>query len=233
MKTRQTGFTLVEIAIVLVIIGLLLGGILKGQEMIVQAKIKNAIQDFSGISAAYYGYQDRYRAIPGDDAGAAARWLTPTVATSGNGNSILEGAYNATAVTGPPAGPESLLWWDDLRRSGFVTGALGLTNPTNAFSGLIGVMQGDGTGVTGTPPGPVLASTTPVIPGFTNLIMCSTNLPDKVAIALDVQMDDGAPNSGAVRGLEVAGAPLPAAMATADTSYVENGTNTYTLCRQF
>jgi prepilin-type N-terminal cleavage/methylation domain-containing protein len=66
MKRTQKGFTLVEIAIVLVIIGLLLGGILKGQEMITQAKIKNVVADFSGISAAYYGYQDRYRAIPGE-----------------------------------------------------------------------------------------------------------------------------------------------------------------------
>ena len=45
----QGGFTLVEIAIVLVIIGLLLGGILKGQEMITQAKIKNVIADISGV----------------------------------------------------------------------------------------------------------------------------------------------------------------------------------------
>ena len=50
---KQAGFTLVEIAIVLVIIGLLLGGILKGQEMITQAKIKNVIADMSGVSAAY------------------------------------------------------------------------------------------------------------------------------------------------------------------------------------
>ena len=74
MKQAQRGFTLVEIAIVLVIIGLLLGGILKGQEMITQAKIKNIVADFSGVSAAYYGYQDRYRAIPGDDPNAATRW---------------------------------------------------------------------------------------------------------------------------------------------------------------
>ena len=67
MYRMQQGFTLVEIAIVLVIIGLLLGGILKGQEMITQAKIKNVVADFSGVSAAYYGYQDRYRAIPGDE----------------------------------------------------------------------------------------------------------------------------------------------------------------------
>src|ERR1041385_5964966 len=64
---RVRGFTLVEIAIVLVIVGLLLGGILKGQEMITQAKIKNVISDFSGISAAYHGYVDRYKKIPGDD----------------------------------------------------------------------------------------------------------------------------------------------------------------------
>src|SRR6476659_3166684 len=93
---QQRGFTLVEIAIVLVIIGLLLGGILKGQEMITQAKIKNSIADFSGISAAYHGYQDRYRAIPGDDPNAATRWsgasVSPTTAEVGNGK--VQGKYN-------------------------------------------------------------------------------------------------------------------------------------------
>src|SRR3990167_9250322 len=79
MKTMQKGLTLVEIAIMLVIIGLLLGGILKGQEMITQAKIKNAIADFSGVSAAYFGYQDRYRATPGDD-GGATRWGAAVIA---------------------------------------------------------------------------------------------------------------------------------------------------------
>src|SRR5687767_11620175 len=94
MKSRQNGFTLVEIAIVLVIIGLLLGGILKGQEMITQAKIKNVIADFSGVSAAYYGYQDRYRAIPGDDSGALARWATAAPApVSGNGNGLVQGTW--------------------------------------------------------------------------------------------------------------------------------------------
>src|SRR6186997_2459258 len=108
MKARQTGFTLVEIAIVLVIIGLLLGGILKGQEMITQAKIKNVIADFSGVSAAFYGYQDRYRAIPGDDKNAG-RW---TGAVPGNGNGVIEGKY----VPATPASDESAQYWDHLRR---------------------------------------------------------------------------------------------------------------------
>src|SRR3979411_2090741 len=85
-NSTEAGFTLVEIAIVLVIIGLLLGGILKGQEMITQAKIKNVMSDFSGISAAYHGYQDRYRAIPGDDPGAGGRWTTAPAAVSGDGD---------------------------------------------------------------------------------------------------------------------------------------------------
>jgi len=64
LKNRQSGFTLIEIAIVLVIIGLLLGGVLKGQEMINSAKVKNIANDFRQIPVYIYGYQDRFRAIP-------------------------------------------------------------------------------------------------------------------------------------------------------------------------
>jgi prepilin-type N-terminal cleavage/methylation domain-containing protein len=225
MKNNQKGFTLVEIAIVLVIIGLLLGGILKGQEMIIQAKIKNAITDYSGVSAAYFGYQDRYRATPGDDP-QATRW---SGAVPGDGNRVLTGTYNdqATAVTSVLAANESRLWWDHLRRSGFLSGA-GATNPNNAFNGILGVQTGDG---------PTSATTAPVavLAGFTALIMCSTNLPDKVAIALDVQMDDGILTTGFVRGLDVSGSTTAIASSTVPTnvSYVENGTTFYTLCRQF
>ena len=96
---KSQGFTLVEIAIVLVIIGLLLGGILKGQEMITQAKIKNVINDFNGITVAITSYQDRYRALPGDDPNAAARWTIQAPA-NGNGNGIIAGNYNANDTSG-------------------------------------------------------------------------------------------------------------------------------------
>src|SRR5512134_2603365 len=190
MKAQQKGFTLVEIAIVLVIIGLLLGGILKGQEMITQAKIKNAITDFSGVSAAYFGYQDRYRATPGDDL-QATRWGAGVI--PGDGDRVLEGTYNVACPAAAVAGTaETCLWWEHLRRSGFVSGA-GPQQPTNAFNGLLGVQTGDGAA----PPAAVLDNGTG---GFTNIMMCSSNLPDKVAIALDVQMDDGVLAGGAVRG---------------------------------
>jgi type II secretory pathway pseudopilin PulG len=201
---------LVEIAIVLVIIGLLLGGILKGQEMITQAKIKNSIADFSGISAAYHGYQDRYRAIPGDD-GGATRW---TGATAGNANGVVLGAYNSGTAT-----DESRLWWDHLRRAGFVAGN-GTSQPFNAFTGMIGVQTGSNGGT------PVTA-----LGGFSGLIVCSANAPDKIAIAMDTQMDDGLIGTGTVRG-QLQSAPNPVINTAADaTAYAETGTNIYTLCR--
>jgi prepilin-type N-terminal cleavage/methylation domain-containing protein len=231
MKTNQKGFTLVEIAIVLVIIGLLLGGILKGQEMITQAKIKNIISDFSGISAAFHGYQDRYRALPGDDANASTRW---SGATGGSGNGVVVGTYNngGAACT---AAVESCSWWDHLRRSGFVAGA-GVTQPLNAVSGIVGVQTGDGSAT----PLPVLGAAAGA-GGFFGLMMCSANHPDKVAIATDTQMDDGHRLTGSVRGqLQTANNPPIVQDATAATAgggpapagnFVESGTNTYALCR--
>jgi prepilin-type N-terminal cleavage/methylation domain-containing protein len=229
MKNRQQGFTLVEIAIVLVIIGLLLGGILKGQEMITQAKIKNVIADFSGVSAAYHGYQDRYRAIPGDDPNAGTRWTTGTAAVSGNGNGVVAGTYNNTCPTVVAAGtPESCLWWDDLRRAGFVSGN-GPQQPFNAVTGQIGVQTGDGA----VAPGPTMLNIAGGN-GFVGLIMCSANLPDKIAIAVDTQMDDGQSNQGTVRAL-IQSAPNPniGTGQVATAAYAETGTNIYTLCRAF
>ena len=223
MQRAQKGFTLVEIAIVLVIIGLLLGGILKGQEMITQAKIKNVVADFSGISAAYYGYQDRYRAIPGDDPNAATRWTTAPIAIAGNGNGVVAGTYNnACPTVAVAATPETCLWWDDLRRAGFVSGS-GAAQPFNAVTGMLGVQTGDGAGSTA-------LGTAVGVGGFAGLIICSANLPDKIAIAVDTQMDDGNIVNGTVRG-QLQAAPNPNIAAVAAGAYAETGTNVYTLCR--
>src|SRR5574341_1136848 len=225
---KTKGFTLVEIAIVLVIIGLLLGGILKGQEMITQAKIKNVISDFSGISAAYHGYQDRYRAIPGDDPNANTRWTTPTTATQGNGNGVLAGTYNfaCSGAGTTPGTNETCHWWDHLRRAGFVAGS-GTVQPFNALTGLIGVQNGDGAAT----PGATLLNTGGGN-GFVGIIICSANLPDKIAIAVDTQMDDGASNLGTVRAL-IQSAPNPSIGAgqVATAAYAETGTNIYVVCR--
>jgi prepilin-type N-terminal cleavage/methylation domain-containing protein len=222
----QAGFTLVEIAIVLVIIGLLLGGILKGQEMITQAKIKNVINDFNGVTAAVTSYQDRYRAIPGDDQSATTRWTTQAP-VSGDGNGIVIGVYNANNTAGAGGAPintaESNLFWQHLRIAGFIAGpttALGSGSPPpNATGGIIGVETGGGC------PGCGAGL------GFTSLIMCTSNLPDKVAIAVDTQADDGSPTGGQVRG-QLQTTPSPPTQASAGIpAYVETGTNQYLLCK--
>ena len=66
MNRDSHGFTLLEIAIVLVIIGLLLSGVLKGQELITNARVRNLISQQDGIKTAFFGFEDRYRAVPGD-----------------------------------------------------------------------------------------------------------------------------------------------------------------------
>jgi len=223
MKTLQKGFTLVEIAIVLVIIGLLIGGILKGQEMITQAKVKNVVADFTGVATGLLGFQDRYRALPGDDSGAAARWATAPAAVSGNGNGQLAGAYNADCSGATP--PESCHWWDHLRRSGFIAGN-GARQPTNALGGLVGVQLGDA----GATIGPVLGADATGTGGFTGLVLCSANLPDKIAQAIDAQLDDGAPATGSVRA-QLQSELNPAVAKQAAAAYAETGTNQYLVCR--
>ena len=225
MKRKERGFTLVEIAIVLVIIGLLLGGILKGQEMITQAKIKNVIADISGVSAAMYGYQDRYRALPGDDKNASSRWTGSGDAGASKGNGVIEGAWTSATLT-----HESMLFWDHLRRAGFVSGS-GAENPFNAVNGKMGVQTSDGTAPTSaTFANGILSDGGGKRTGFPLLVLCSANLPDKIAISVDAQMDDGDGKKGNVRGMKQT-APNPATI-TAASTYTEDGVSTYLVCRQ-
>ena len=136
MRNRQSGFTLIEIAIVLVIIGLLLGGVLKGQELITGARVRNLIQQQDGVKAAYFGFLDRFRALPGDYA-TATTTITNISATpctgNGNGNGQIE----------PPAATpwEATLAWEHLSKAGFINGTYTCgtgaptpaTNPTNPY----------------------------------------------------------------------------------------------------
>src|SRR3954470_4566943 len=190
--------------------------------MITQAKIKNVIGDFSGISAAFYGYQDRYRQIPGDDACAgtsataavcgstSGRWATATPApVSGNGNGRVTGYYSSTTDA-----DESRLWWQHLRLAGFVSGA-GLVQPFNTFAGIIGVQTGDA----GATIKPALGTDANGAGGLPGLMICSSNLPDTVSIAVDTQMDDGIRTTGALRG-QLNTQPTPAIVNDATASTV-------------
>ena len=109
---KQRGFTLIEIAIVLVIIGLLLGGVLKGQELITSARVRNLISQQDGVKAAYFGFLDRYRALPGDYAAA----MTNINGATQNGNG--DGQIKTGATIN-----EDVAVWEHLTRAGFINGA--------------------------------------------------------------------------------------------------------------
>lgn len=211
MRKQQSGFTLVEIAIVLVIIGLLLGGVLKGQELITQAKIKNVANDMNGLAAAVYSYQDRYKRLPGDDPGASRWTVNGTALTGGNGDNALGGSYESTTDT-----VESRMFWAHLRMAGFIGGAtntlpIASTQPLNAAGGIIGAQQG-GFGLPG-------------------LVICSGSLPAKIAQSIDSQFDDGDARTGTVRSLIEGTPPTAVTAAVPGANYVDNGTNLYVTCK--
>ena len=139
--TKQKGFTLVEIAIVLVIVGLLIGGVLKGQEMITNAKLKRIESDNAGIAAAMFSYQDRYTQLPGDDDAADTRFDIFSGASgtlTGDGDGLIGGDWSDT-----DASQESKVFWKHLRAAGLIAGGgLDDTQPTNAYGGLIGIRDG-------------------------------------------------------------------------------------------
>ncbi|GAO35899.1 hypothetical protein SCT_1295 [Sulfuricella sp. T08] len=202
IKRNQSGFTLVEIAIVLVIIGLLLGGVLKGQEIIENAKTKSLINDMKGAAAAFYSYQDRYKAIPGDDLLASTRF---TGALNGNGNGAIAGTYATQA--GCSVANETGCFWQHTRLAGFITGDTVTNagaNPGNhSLGGLLGV-QG-----------------TTVAYGLAGPKVCAGSVPTKNASSVDAQLDDGMPgtgtfraNAGAAGAVNAATAAAPGAAAT-------------------
>ncbi len=200
MKKQQTGFTLIELAIVLVIIGLLLGGVLKGQELINSAKVKNMASDFKNTQIYIYGYQDRFRAVPGDDAVAdthvtgAARATTPVGQT---GNGLIQGEWDSVTPT-----DESFLFWQHVRLAGLAPGPttfgdaaqLAAYQPRNADGGPIGVQS---------------VSALSEITGMTGAYaICSGGILGRFARQLDTTLDDGETSTGSVRAV-VQGTPGP------------------------
>lgn len=208
MRRHQSGFTLIEIAIVLVIIGLLLGGILKGQELINSARVKNLASDFRNIPLYIYGYQDKFKALPGDDSAVVTHLgtdATPATPTGTLGNGVIDGAWNQAS----PSTAESFLFWQHVRLAGLAPGPTVTTAgdyaPTNSVGSRIGVQSAAPvTGIKGT------------------YFICSAGIQGKFVKQLDTQLDDGNTATGSM----MAGDTLPAATATA--SIVD--ATPYTVC---
>ena len=190
-SAAQGGFTLIEIAIVLVIIGLLLGGVLKGQELINTARVRALNNTVDGVTAAWFSFQDRYRAFPGDYTQADVN--LPGAPASGNGDGqvgIGAGGADSPAERGNV--------WVHLQAAGYITGNYDAGNvavteyscsldtcPDNGFG--VGMNLAFGEQVRGAPG------------NDTHELITGRGIPVEVLAELDRKVDDGEPETGAMQ----------------------------------
>lgn len=182
---KTAGFTMIEMAIVLVIMGLLLGGVLKGQAMINNAKVNSLIADVKGIQTAFLAFQDRYHHVPGD-------WDQASTA--------IPGAVNCTTACNTGAidtAQKSVLAFNHLSAAGFLTGdynGLGTTNtaansPVNRWGGVMQIAF-DGNYATAT----AATGNTP-----RHNIKTGNMMPVSVLRELDTKLDNESPVTGGFR----------------------------------
>ena len=221
LARRQRGFSLPEVAIVLALLALLVGGVLLGNGLVAQARAKAQAKDFVTLGLAVSQYLDRYNALPGDDPQAELRW--PGRARNGTGDRRISGAYAAAPPAGDPLSTltvdstsgESLNFWWHLRLADLINvppaTVTPVAQPLNHFYGVVGVEWG------------ALA--------FPALTVCAANLPGDVAIAVELQLDDGDPRRGRIRAAKQTSdnQPLAAADATVTTL---NAADKYILCER-
>jgi len=220
---RQHGFTLAELATVLVLIGLLVGGVLLGNGLLTQSRIKYIAGEFEGMKIAVLTYYDRYAAIPGDDPRAETRWVGRS--RNGSGDGRISGSYQASPPMGDPlttltvsaADGESLNFWWHLRLAELINAppspVTPVAQPLNHFAGIIGVEWA------------------PL--GFPRLAICSGNLPGEVAIGIENILDDGDPRRGLIRAGKQSADNQPIVAADASvTGYATDDSSAYILCRR-
>lgn len=186
----RSGFTLIEVAIVLVVVGLLLGAILKGQELMTGARVRTIIQQHDGIRTAYMGFMDRYRQPPGDYAAASANITGVSTACGAAGNA---GGGNGDGRI-DTAGGEFILAWEHLSKAGFLNGVYTCSGntvvdqssvPRNAYGGFLQLVYDD-----------VYAGN----PRLQHNLKSGNNMPSDILAEIDRKADDGNALTGSFRG---------------------------------
>ncbi|MDD5585941.1 MAG: prepilin-type N-terminal cleavage/methylation domain-containing protein, partial [Alphaproteobacteria bacterium] len=213
------GFTLVELSIVLVIIGLIIGGVLTGQQIIQNARITNAVNAIQAYQAQFQTYAQNYGALPGDDPSASTRFTNVKMGSgsgsvNGNGDGVV-GTGNSfdTALTDPPGG-ESRLVWAHLRAATLVknqvTNNSTAVQPPNPFGGIFGFQNGALSGV------------------FTTTVLCLNKLPANASQAIDARLDDGTSDAGTIQATVDTSSGSGSSSGAVATTYSDG--QTYTLC---
>ncbi len=212
--TRRDAFTLIELAVVLVIIGLIVGGVLVGKDLIRNAERQSVITEKNRFSAAFYAFQAKYNAIPGDMSNAhqyfgdacGTNSTASNTGCNGNGNGSIKQLEN----------DEHLKVWEHLSRAGLIAGEYDGTGiPDGSGSGILSYS------VTNSPPSRLtesywaldgeLYNAMVTMPRYLHLggistvtsysaLAFSPSLTHSDALSIDTKIDDGAANSGSVSG---------------------------------
>ncbi len=214
-KTNKSGFTLVELAIVMIIIGLLIGGIMKGATLIEQAKVKSIISTIKETDAGVLVYEDMFAQLPGDDLNAQNRLRGCDAAASclnGDGNKFIASdgtdhvAWTTNFISADRStnGEETMQFWKHLAMADLLnivsttantaTPAWGETHPTSPFGGGFEIMY-DGWMASGSGSG---VSTHIIRLSDTLTGRAQPTLTPGIAFRIDSKIDDGDANTGIV-----------------------------------
>ena len=221
---RRRGFSLVELSIVLVILGLLVGGVLAGQSLIKAAQLRAVSNEYNRYFTAMKSFQDKYFAMPGDMNNATRFWGLDSAGTApfcysnsgaaSNSNGVCDGDGNGTlGWTIASRNAEMYQFWRELALAGIIEGSYtGITGPANYYNSIAGtnvplskysggawaiaVNAGGGGVVSFTPPRAGNAFIIGAADGQWN----STGLlSPEDAWNIDTKLDDGKPGTGAVQ----------------------------------
>ncbi len=125
----NSGFTLVELSIVMIIIGLLIGGIFSGMKLVDNANVQKTVQDIKGIESATVSFKDIYRALPGDIRNPSTRMPSCNAAacsTGGDGNRTIGTRSNSSVWEVINTTHERFTFWQHLQASELIN--LGIQN---------------------------------------------------------------------------------------------------------